>query len=161
MPGTWGHLAGRFWEVFRSTPLRRAESSWVESRLSGPEWDAFRDQSAADQRHGYSAARAVEAALGAHPSAVRAGLLHDIGKRHARLGLVGRTLASVAIRVRAPLWNGARIYRDHGVIGSGELVAWGAERLVVEFARSHHGDRPSAIDPALWEVLVQSDKPHK
>lgn len=133
----------------------------MESHLSAPEWDAFRDQSAADQRHGYSAARAVEAALGAHPSAVRAGLLHDVGKRHARLGLAGRTLASVAIRVRAPLWEGARVYRDHGVIGSRELADWGAEHLVVEFARSHHGDRPLSIDPAVWKVLLQSDKPQK
>ena len=133
----------------------------MQGHLSGPEWAAFCEQSAADQRHGYAAARAVEDALAAHSSAVRAGLLHDIGKRHAGLGLAGRVLASVAIRVRLPLWESARIYRDHGTIGSRELAAWGAERLVVEFARSHHGDRPSSIEPALWRVLLRSDKPRK
>lgn len=133
----------------------------MRSLLSGAEWDAFCQQPVADQRHGYSAGRAVEAALASSPSAVRAALLHDIGKRHARLGLAGRTLASVAIRIGLPLWEAARTYRDHGMIGAGELAAWGAEPLVVQFARSHHGARPPTIDAKLWQVLVQSDKPQK
>ena len=161
MPGTWSHLAERFREGVRSTPLDRPESSWVESRLTGPEWSAFRGQSAADQRHGYSAARLVVAELGEHRAAVRAALLHDIGKRHARLGLAGRVLASVAIRMRLPLWGRARTYRDHGPIGSRELSGWGAEELVVEFARAHHGARPPRIDPAVWKVLCESDKPRE
>lgn len=161
MPGTWSHLAGRFWEGMRAAPLDRPESSWVESRLTGSEWAAFCEQSPPDQRHGYAAARRVESVLGAHPGAVRAALLHDIGKRHARLGLVGRVLASVAIRMRLPLWQGARTYRDHGWIGAGELSGWGAESLVVEFARAHHGTRPSGFDPAVWRALCESDKPQK
>ena len=161
MPGTWLHLAERFREGVRSAPLGPPELTWVESRLTGPEWSAFLEQPTADQRHGYSSARAVEATLGARPDAVRAALLHDIGKRHARLGLVGRALASVAIRMRAPLWERARTYRDHGPIGSRELSGWGAEPLVVEFARAHHGARPRGTDPAVWRVLCESDKPHK
>jgi len=95
------------------------------------------------------------------PDAVRAALLHDIGKRHAGLGLVGRVLASIAIRLRAPLWERARTYRDHGPIGSRELSGWAAESLVVEFARTHHGTCPPSIEPAIWQVLCESDKPHK
>ena len=161
MPGTWSHLAGRLWEGMRLTPLSPPELLWVESRLTGPEWTAFREQSMADQRHGYSAARAAEAALGGHPEAVRAALLHDIGKRHARLGPAGRVWASVAIKMRLPLWKSARAYRDHGPIGSRELSGWGAESLVVEFARAHHGTRPSGFDPAVWQALCESDKPHE
>lgn len=159
MPGTWSHLAGRWWEGVRAIPLDRSESRWVKRRLIGPEWAAFRQQSASDQRHGYSAARKVEIALGTCPDAVRAALLHDIGKRHARLGLAARVLVSVAIRIRAPLWARARAYRDHGPIGARELSGWDAEPLVVEFARTHHGTRPSSIDPEVWQVLCESDKP--
>ncbi len=161
MPGTWAHLAKRYWEGMRSAPLSPREQAWVDSCLTDPERAAFGEQAVADQRHGYEAARGAEAVLGADRSAVRAALLHDIGKRHARLGLVGRAVASVAIRLRLPLWERARLYRDHGPIGAGELSAWGAEPLVVEFARSHHGTRPPDIEHAVWEALRETDKPHK
>ncbi len=129
--------------------------------LTRPEWTAFCEQPVADQRHGYSAARVVHAALDPNPSAVRAALLHDIGKRHARLGLMGRALASVAIRLRLPLWGRIRTYRNHGPIGSRELQEWGAESLVVEFARAHHGSRPPQIEPKVWKALCESDKAHR
>ena len=132
----------------------------MEGHLEDPERVAFCEQPTADQRHGYQAARVAEATLGSDRTGVRAALLHDIGKRHARLGLVGRSLASVAIRLGIPLWRRARMYRDHGRIGSEELSGWGAEPLVVEFARSHHGARPSSIEEAVWEALCETDKPH-
>lgn len=160
MPGTWGHLAKRYREGIFSAPLSRAERSWVEGLLSDPERVAFWEQPTADQRHGYQAARLAEVTLGVDRSVVRAALLHDIGKRHARLGLLGRAVASVAIRLGIPLWQRARTYRDHGHIGSEELSAWGAETLVVEFARNHHGARPSGIEEAVWAVLCETDKPH-
>ena len=161
MPGTWAHLAKRYREGMFSAPLRPVEKAWARGFLTDPERCAFDEQSTADQRHGYEAARIAEATLGADPSAVRAALLHDIGKRHARLGLAGRAVASVAIRLRLPLWERARMYRDHGPIGSEELSGWGAEPLVVEFARSHHGARPSGIEPVIWEALRKTDKPQK
>lgn len=161
MPGTWAHLAGRYWETVSSRPLDGTERRWVEARLSPPERAAFGRQPVADQRHGYRSARAVEKVLGSDLSAVRAALLHDIGKRHAGLGLMGRVFASVAIRLGIPLWERARIYRDHGPIGSRELSDWGAEPLVSDFARSHHGSRPAGIEPEVWRVLRRSDKPRK
>ncbi len=132
----------------------------MESHLADPERVAFCEQPTADQRHGYQAARLADAILGSDRTGVRAALLHDIGKRHARLGLVGRALASVAIRLRVPLWRRARMYRDHGRIGSEELAGWSAEPLVVEFARHHHGVRPPGIEEAVWEALCETDKPH-
>ena len=159
MPGTWAHLAKRYREGILSAPLSPAEQGWVESYLTDPERVAFGEQPAADQRHGYEAARMAEATLAADRSGVRAALLHDIGKRHARLGLVGRALVSVAIRLRVPLWARARLYRDHGRIGSEELSRWGAEHLVVEFARNHHGARPPGIEEAVWTALCETDKP--
>lgn len=160
MPGTWGHLAKRYRDGVLAAPLDAAEWMWVESLLADPERVAFREQPIADQRHGYQAARAAEAILGSDRSGIRAALLHDIGKRHARLGLLGRVLVSVAIRLRVPLWERARFYRDHGHLGSEELSGWGAELLVVEFARNHHGARPPGIDEAVWDALCETDKPH-
>ncbi len=160
MPGPWVHLAGRLWEGIRTAPLEADEKVWVNDYLTEPEWDAFVGQPDIDQRHGHDAGRAA-ASRGADPSVVRAALLHDIGKRHAGLGLVGRTLASVAIRLRLPLWERARMYRDHGAIGSEELRAWGAEPLVVDFALNHHGTRPPGFAPSVWKTLVETDKPQK
>jgi len=161
LPGTWIHLAKRYWEGLRSKPLTSVERLWVDGLLAPSERAAFYEQSAVDQRHGYSAAQVVSAAPEANPSVVRAALLHDIGKRHARLGLMGRVWASLAIRLRLPLWGRVRRYRNHGPIGARELQQWGAESLVVEFARTHHGSRPPLIEPEVWKVLCQSDKAQK
>ena len=160
MPGSWAHLAARLWEGIRTAPLDADERVWVNDCLTGPEWDAFVNQPDIDQRHGHDAGR-VAASRGADPSVVRAALLHDIGKRHAALGLVGRMLASVAIRLRLPLWKKARIYRDHGAFGSEELRDWGAEALVVDFALNHHGPRPPGFSPSAWKTLVETDKPRR
>lgn len=128
--------------------------SWVSPEHS---W-LFFSQTTADQRHGYQAALvARDAGLG--PVGTRAALLHDIGKRHARLGVIGRTIASLMIKTRLPLTKRWRLYRDHGLIGSSELAALGSEPLVVEFARHHHGDRPPDITERTWEVLQLADQP--
>ncbi|MFO7549393.1 MAG: hypothetical protein R6X29_11080 [Acidimicrobiia bacterium] len=157
MPGTWSHLAARFVDVAAARPLDSDELAWVEGRLTDSERLAFVTQSRADQRHGHDAGRHVEA-HGGSGIEVRAALLHDIGKRHARLGLLGRTWASLAIRLRLPLWARARIYRDHGPLAAVELERWGAETLVVDFARHHHGRRPRTIEPPVWQRLEDSDR---
>jgi hypothetical protein len=157
VPGTWSHLAARFVDVAAARPLEVGELAWVEARLTQPELTAFLAQHHADQRHGHDAGNHV-AAHGGTDGEVRAALLHDLGKRHAHLGLFGRTWASLAIRLRVPLWARARIYRDHGPLAAVELERWGAERLVVEFTRHHHGRRPDTIEPSVWHRLEAADR---
>jgi hypothetical protein len=160
VPGSLGHLSARFFEVLFARPLEAAEVDEVRSWLTrGQSW-LFFSQPGPDQRHGYQAALvARDEGLGS--TAVAAALLHDIGKRHARLGLIGRTCASLAIKVKLPLPGRWRLYRDHGETGSGELAALGSDPLIVEFARHHHGHRPPEIPEETWEILLLADQPAK
>jgi hypothetical protein len=160
VPGSLGHLARRFFEVLTARPLGASEIEEIRSWLTPGESWLFFSQVTADQRHGYQAAVvAREGGLGA--TGVSAALLHDIGKRHARLGVMGRTCASLAIKARLPLTRRWRLYRDHGETGSRELEAVRSDPLVVAFALHHHGDRPKTIPAGTWEVLVIADQPAK
>lgn len=155
-PGGWGHLALRFADVVTSKALSPSERSAAEGWLvSDTERRAFFDQPVADQRHGYGSALVVKAERPDRPDLVRAALLHDVGKRHADLGAIGRVLASVAIRLRLPLTPRWTAYRDHGELAAAELV--GAEPIVTDFARHHHGRRPPTIDAEDWAALIRAD----
>ncbi len=157
MPGSPVHLTRRFFDVVLARPLTPTERAGVEAWLSPGESELFFAQSHPDQRHGYSAAASVLAGDQVDPSLVRAAMLHDVGKRHARLGVLGRVLASLLILARIPLSGRFATYRDHGAVGAAEMERLGVEPLVAIFARHHHGDRPDSIDPEAWEVLWQAD----
>lgn len=146
-------------EVLVARPLTETEAARIRHWL-GPEMEAsFFDQSPKDQRHGYEAALVVLDRGVTDREALRAALLHDVGKRHAHLGIVGRTVASLLIKLRLPLNRRMAIYRDHGAVAAAELRELGAPRLVVDFALHHHGDRPPTIDQDTWAVLQAADQP--
>jgi hypothetical protein len=156
LPGSWSHLTRRFLWSLRVDPLSPEELDEVGCWISGDLLGAFLDQSEADRRHGLDGARVVAATGGRHELVVAA-LVHDIGKRHARLGVVGRSLASALSLLRLPTPGRLGTYLDHGRRGADELTALGWSGLVVDFARSHHAARPSHIDPHDWDVLVAAD----
>jgi putative nucleotidyltransferase with HDIG domain len=147
--------------VLRARSLLEFEQDAVRQWLSEPECSLFFAQAPADQRHGYSAALTVVASGSIDMVTVRAALLHDVGKRHARLGVIGRVLASVLILLHLPLRGRLGVYRDHGEIAASELAAIGAEQLVVDFARHHHRSRPITIDVSTWDLLQKADQPPK
>ena len=118
----------------------------------------FWGQGVADQRHGYQTARSVERRLPDDLEAVRAGLLHDTGKRHSTIGAVRRGVATVLGAARLPAPRSWRTYLDHGPIGSADLDAAGAGSLVVAFARYHPGPAPAGLDGERWRVLLESDE---
>lgn len=161
MPGSLSHLTRRFFDVLRARPLLESEQELVGHWLSEREGSLFFAQSPVDQRHGYAAALTVIASGTDDLVVVRAGLLHDVGKRHARLGVIGRVLASLLILFHVPLRGRIASYRDHGEIAAEELEAIGAEPLVVDFARHHHRSRPGAIDVSTWNLLQKADQPPK
>jgi putative nucleotidyltransferase with HDIG domain len=159
LPGSPAHLVLRFFDVAFARPLDVAEHEAVTQWLAPEPAEVFFAQSDADQRHGFHAALSVLAA-GLHDEDVlMAALLHDVGKRHTGLGIIGRSVASVLILLRLPLTERMRAYRDHGMVAARELAGLGVPSLVVDFAMHHHGGRPPTIDSAVWEVLVAADRP--
>ena len=160
MSGSLGHLTRRFVDVLFSTPLDAAERAAVESWLDGGQAWVFFSQADPDQRHGFHAALVAIAGEG-EIDVIRAALLHDVGKRHARLGVIGRTVATIAIRLGLPLTTRWRLYRDHGETAAWELESLGCEDVIVDFTRHHHGGRPLDIPAATWNLLQLADQPPK
>lgn len=160
MPGTPGHLVKRFFDVVSARSLNASERGAVEAWLTPQLADVFFAQNAADQRHGLHAAQVVVRGGGSSDTVVAA-LVHDIGKRHARLGAIGRSVASILIVFRLPLTERMRAYRDHGMTGAAELERLGAPSLAIDFALHHHRRRPPTIDPDVWDLLVAADEPRK
>jgi hypothetical protein len=152
-----GHLARRFFAVLRARPLDPSEQAEVAALLRTEETALFWGQSVPDQRHGLESARAAAALRPERSDLIRAALLHDVGKQHARLGIMARSLASGLDLVGLPAGGRLRQYLEHGPRGGADLAAAGAEPLVVEFARTHHGERPEGITAGDWDVLISSD----
>ena len=152
------HLAARLLDVASSRRLSPSEQDEVARHLHSPaERDLFWDQPRADQRHALASARSVLAACPDRSDMVRAALLHDIGKRHSRLGPAGRSWAVVRGALNRPSER-ATAYLEHGRLGGAELARVGAEPLVVAYARHHHGSRPEQISQEDWAVLQAADR---
>jgi hypothetical protein len=158
LPGSLGHLSSRFFDVLLSRDLDAAERATVETWLTADLADVFFSQPGADQRHGYEAGLYVIAA-GGEPDVVVAAAMHDVGKRVARLGIVGRVIASLFIMAGLPLTRRMRFYRDHGMTAAAELATLGAPPLAIDFALHHHSERPPSISSATWDLLVLADQP--
>jgi putative nucleotidyltransferase with HDIG domain len=117
----------------------------------------------ADRRESIAVARRTAAALAGtewdgDDRYLAAALLHDVGKSDARLGPIGRALATMAGAVAghqmAPAWQArggiARrfgVYLRHDEIGAGMLRLAGAPSAAVEWAEAHH-------HPERWPALT-------
>lgn len=161
MPGSPAHLARRFFDVASARPLTADERTKVGEWLADSLLEIFLAQPDHDQRHGYEAGLAVLAAGFDDRDVLTAALMHDVGKRHARLGLFGRSLASILILLGVTLPARFAVYRDHGLIAARELGELGAPSLVIDFALHHHGERPPTIPEDVWEALAAADQPAK
>jgi putative nucleotidyltransferase with HDIG domain len=155
----WLHLVRRFFDVARARRLSPAEQRIVSAWLCNTaESAAFWDQSVPDQRHAFRAARFVAEERPHDREVIRAALLHDVGKRHAHLGIVGRSVAGACRSLGIPTWGRVRAYLEHGELGARELEGAGSSDLVVNFARHHHATAPPASIPSdTWELLLAAD----
>ncbi|MBT8208013.1 MAG: HDIG domain-containing protein [Acidimicrobiia bacterium] len=155
------HLIARFFGHVLAKPPTTDEATIVNTFLSERERILWWRQSVGDQRHALLAAHHVLSQIPENRSAVRAALLHDLGKRHCRLGAIGRSLATVIGALGLPQRGRFQTYLDHGKLGAAELETLGAEPIVVDFARLHTEGMPPGVDEALWSVLFAADRTTK
>jgi putative nucleotidyltransferase with HDIG domain len=151
-----GHLARRFFGSLRARRPGPSDQAYVAGHLSEAERDIFWTQPVPDLAHAIRGARRADPE-GDRPDLARAALLHDIGKRHASLGSVGRSVATVMSWMPLPMPSKMSTYLDHAALGAAELERLNCEQLVVAFARHHHGECPIGIDPDDWTALVGAD----
>lgn len=152
-----------------------AGEAWARRWLRPAEVEIWKGMSGPDRRHGLAVARRAAEALGnadgagVPTNALAAALLHDAGKSQSRLGILGRSaatlLAAGAGRRRLASWRvaggwraEAGQYAAHDELGGDLLAAAGSDPVTVAWAREHH--RPPSewsLDPALAAVLKAAD----
>lgn len=151
------HLFKRFFQVAFARALSPREQLWVSGYLGPAEASLFWSQPVADQRHAHDCGRFV-AEKSSTETVVNAALLHDVGKRHSSLGLVGRSVATVADLLTILGTSQMQAYNQHGPVGADELAAIGASELAVDFARHHQaGANEGLTDESNWDLLLQAD----
>lgn len=176
--GSWLHLATRFFGALLPVGPRPASQRWALAQLRTGERDLFASMSGPDRRHAIGVARRALTLLAAEAPAgfVAAALLHDVGKRDARLGTFGRVWATLATMVlgrrrmvafeaapaaaagRPGLRTRMARYVQHDRIGAELLRDAGSEPLTVTWAREHHlaADRWT-VDRRLGDCLKRAD----
>lgn len=137
--------------------LSPGEQSFVADLLTESETDLFWKQQPADLRHSHDCARHVADHSPGRTDLIRAALLHDIGKQQARLGPLGRTVATLVglMGIRGSERHAS--YNRHSVVGAEMLSKAGAEETVIAYTLHHHADRPSGFDPGDWNLLMRAD----
>lgn len=94
-PAQLVHLARRAaWNLVPRS-LTPTDVTFVRSHLRAPVADLFFALDSRDQMHSVAVARRVLRTPGLPAEVVEAALLHDIGKARARLGVFGRSVATV------------------------------------------------------------------
>ncbi len=165
------HLARRFFWSLRAQAPDPDDEAWLVGMLSPAERHLYDAQPVVDRAHSVACAVAARDGL-VDPAdeVIVASALHDVGKAQARLGTVGRAVATVLDAVApdrvSQQWAGegggwrARMsqYVRHDHVGAELLRAAGSAPVVVAWAAEHH--RPASewsIDPRIGRVLLTAD----
>ena len=108
------HLVRRFFTSLSTRPPETKDIAWVNEQLLESEFELWCRMKPHDQRHSIEVARRF---IELHPTfsrdEVAAALLHDIGKVHSELGVMGRVVATIV----GPKGTKFREYHNHEVIG--------------------------------------------
>lgn len=156
-PGGLGHLMRRFLGAIVSRYPSPPDQLFVAGLLGEEEAGLFWRQETPDLAHAVVVARRLLAAHPGRSDLARAALLHDVGKIRARLGTLGRSVASVLEAAHLPLAGRMSTYANHGEAGARMLEDIGLEGIAVYFARHHRTGPPDDVDPEDWEALRAAD----
>jgi hypothetical protein len=108
------HLIRRFFTSLSRRPPALSDVTWVNENLLAGEFTLWSRLKSYDQRHSIEVARRFTALYPAFTrDQVAAALLHDIGKVHSKLGVLGRVIATIV----GPVGIKFQRYHDHEVIG--------------------------------------------
>lgn len=151
------HLVRRFFGSFRARRPDPEAQSMVAAALSDGEAELFWAQPVVDQAHAVRVARRLRAVAPDRDDLLPAALLHDVGKQDARLGTVGRSMATLCAMVGLPRTRRMRRYLDHAAVGADELRSVGSAPVTVAFAAHHHETAAEGVDPKTWALLREAD----
>lgn len=146
--------------MWRAELLSPHEQQFVAGLLRPGEVTLFWDQPIADVRHAHDCAVHVHQQRPGRPDLVRAALLHDVAKQRARLGPIGRSVATILRYLGIRGSDRHDSYNRHADEGADLLAAAGAEAMVVTYTRHHHQERPDGFDAGDWALLVEADQQH-
>jgi hypothetical protein len=108
------HLVRRTWQSYTARPLSEYERDEVRAVLNEDEFALWQLFGVQDQRHSLLVFRRfVQRVPTASPDALRAALLHDIGKTAVQLSTTLRVIATFV----GPRTHKFRIYHAHEAIG--------------------------------------------
>ena len=145
---------------------RHGETEAAEQLLSPPALALYRQMSPGDRWHGQQVLDALRAAGDWDAAVQQAALLHDVGKAHAGLTLVHRTLV-VLMQAGAPgllqrlAGDGTPAWRrpfhvqvHHAGIGAEMCARAGCSSVTVALVRAHQGAERAALPPELRAAAV-------
>jgi len=140
------HLTKRFVLSLVPSQVQQIERQWIQSVLSPSEFDVWNNMMVQDRRHSVMVGRRfVKHRLAAMQSEIAGALLHDVGKSVARLGTVGRVIATLV----GPRTNRFRQYHDHESIGATMLRSIGSDELTISMVEgSCMGELRQALNRA-------------
>ncbi len=126
--------------------VQQIERQWIQSVLSPSEFDVWNNMMVQDRRHSVMVGRRfVKYRPTATQSEIAGALLHDVGKSVARLGTVGRVIATLV----GPRTNRFRQYHDHESIGATMLRSIGSDELTISMVEgSCMGELRQALNRA-------------
>jgi hypothetical protein len=163
------HWVGRFVRSIRPSAPSPEDLAWAGEWMSPAEAALFDGMDDRDRSHSIGVARKV-ASVSVDPAMLAAALLHDVGKSRARLGLVGRVVATLVGVVARDAWlarfaggmglaGRVATYLDYPALGRTMLTEAGSDPLVAAWAAEHH--RPPAewsVPAAFGHVLADADR---
>ena len=142
------HLAKRFVGALDQRKISQHEIKSVRDALSSREFELWSTMPLIDKKHSVVVMRRfVDRLPNAEVAAVRASLLHDVGKTKSNLGVCGRVAATI-IGSRGERFS---MYHDHETIGAKTLREIGSDETTWRLVAGE------SANPEILQALYDAD----